>query len=247
MWLLGQEKLILGHNKTNYGTNMVIFWDRRSWYWVITRQNMGQHEVIFWDRRSWYWVISKWIIRHNKVLFWDRRSPLVVITRRILGLNKVTFGDRRSWFWVLKRWIMGHNYVTFGDGRRWYWVITRWIMGHNNVTFCNRRSWYRVITRWIMGQNEVTFLGYWKVMYIGRWSYGRVWDDNKVFQKIRIDLTTKTWQDNIWCPINIILLCTSNICYLFRQYILSSEIYFILISVICENEIKISMFVGVYF
>ncbi len=24
------------------------------------------------------------------------------------------------------------------------------------------------------------------------------------------DLTTGTWQDNIWCPINIILLCTSD-------------------------------------
>ena len=26
---LGQEKLILGHNVTNYGTNRVTFWDRR--------------------------------------------------------------------------------------------------------------------------------------------------------------------------------------------------------------------------
>jgi hypothetical protein len=26
---LGQEKLILGHNKTNYGTNRATFWDRR--------------------------------------------------------------------------------------------------------------------------------------------------------------------------------------------------------------------------
>jgi hypothetical protein len=27
---LGQEKLILGHNETNYGTNRVTFRDRRS-------------------------------------------------------------------------------------------------------------------------------------------------------------------------------------------------------------------------
>ena len=27
--LLEQEKLILSHNVTNYGTNRVIFWDRR--------------------------------------------------------------------------------------------------------------------------------------------------------------------------------------------------------------------------
>ncbi len=26
------------------------------------------------------------------------------------------------------------------------------------------------------------------------------------------NLTTGTWQDNIWCPINIILLCTSDAC-----------------------------------
>ena len=26
---LGQEKLILGYNLTNYGTNRVTFWDRR--------------------------------------------------------------------------------------------------------------------------------------------------------------------------------------------------------------------------
>ncbi len=29
-YFLGQEKLILGHNMTNYGTNKVIFGDRRS-------------------------------------------------------------------------------------------------------------------------------------------------------------------------------------------------------------------------
>jgi hypothetical protein len=26
---LGQEKLIMGHNETNHGTNRVMFWDRR--------------------------------------------------------------------------------------------------------------------------------------------------------------------------------------------------------------------------
>ena len=28
-FLLVQEKLILGHDATNYGTNRVMFWDRR--------------------------------------------------------------------------------------------------------------------------------------------------------------------------------------------------------------------------
>ena len=44
---LGQEKLILGRNETNYGTRQGDFWDRRSQYW-----GMGQSKVIFWHRRS---------------------------------------------------------------------------------------------------------------------------------------------------------------------------------------------------
>ncbi len=49
------------------------------------------------------------------------------------------------------------------------------------------------------------------LVYLGRWSYGRFWDDNNIFQKMKNDLTTGTWQDDIWCPINIILLCTSDV------------------------------------
>ena len=44
---LGQEKLILGQYMTNYGTNKVTFWDRRSWFWVIMRQIIGQNQVTF--------------------------------------------------------------------------------------------------------------------------------------------------------------------------------------------------------
>ncbi len=44
---LGQEKLILGHNETNYGTNRVTFWDRRSWFLVIIRQIMEKDKVTF--------------------------------------------------------------------------------------------------------------------------------------------------------------------------------------------------------
>jgi hypothetical protein len=38
------------------------------------------------------------------------------------------------------------------------------------------------------GSKQGHFLGYWKVIlvYIGRWSYGRFQDDNKVFQKIKM-------------------------------------------------------------
>ncbi len=140
-----RQKLILGHNEMNYGT---------------------EQGKIFWDRRSW----------------------LMVITRPILGLKKVFFWDRRSQFQVLTRWIMGHSNVTFCDRRSWYWVIIRWIMGLNDVTFWDRRSWYWVITRWIMGQNKVALGDTGKVIlvYIGRWSYGRFWDDDKVFPKMKM-------------------------------------------------------------
>ncbi len=101
----------------------------------------------------------------------------------------------------------------FWDRRSQFWIIIRLIMGHNNVTFWDRRSWYWDITRWIMGQNKVIFLGYWKVIlvHIRRWSHGTFQDDNKIFHKMKNDLTTRTWQDNIWCPINIILLCFSDV------------------------------------
>jgi hypothetical protein len=38
---LGQEKLILSHNKTNYGTIRVTFWDRRSWILSHNKKNYG--------------------------------------------------------------------------------------------------------------------------------------------------------------------------------------------------------------
>ncbi len=48
------------------------------------------------------------------------------------------------------------------------------------------------------------------LVYLGRWSYGRFKDDNNIYYRMKHDLTTGTWQGNIWCPIIIILLCTSN-------------------------------------
>jgi hypothetical protein len=43
-----------------------------------------------------------------------------------------------------------------------------------------------------------------------RWSYERFQDDNNIFHKMKNDLNTRTWQDVIWCHINIILFCTSD-------------------------------------
>ncbi len=44
---LGQDELILGHTETKYGTIRMTLWNRRSWYWVITRQIMEQDKVTF--------------------------------------------------------------------------------------------------------------------------------------------------------------------------------------------------------
>ncbi len=48
------------------------------------------------------------------------------------------------------------------------------------------------------------------LVYLERWSYERFQDDNNFFFKMKNDLTTGTWQDNIWCPIIIISFCTSD-------------------------------------
>ncbi len=49
------------------------------------------------------------------------------------------------------------------------------------------------------------------LVYLGRWSYGRFQDDNNIFFKMKNDLTTGTWQDDIWCPVIIISFCTSDV------------------------------------
>ncbi len=49
------------------------------------------------------------------------------------------------------------------------------------------------------------------LVYLGRWPYGRFKVDNNIFYKMKNDLTTGTWQNDIWCPIIIILLCTYDV------------------------------------
>ncbi len=55
---LGQEKLILGQNVTNYGTNRVTFWDKNM---ILShnKMNYGTKQGDFWDRRSRYYVITR--------------------------------------------------------------------------------------------------------------------------------------------------------------------------------------------
>ncbi len=113
--------------------------------------------------------------------------------RWFFGTGEVNFGSLQDELWDIRM-------CFYGTGEVDIWVITRWIIGHFDVTFWDRRSLYWDITRWIMGQNKVTF-----------GANGRC----NIFYKMKNDLTTGTWQDNIWCPIIIILLCTSDgVCYL---------------------------------
>ncbi len=134
--------------------------------------------------------------------------------RSLIGTGEVDSWSWQDEFWDWTRWFFGTGEVNFGSlwdelwditmcffgtGESDIWVIKRWIMGHNNVTFWDRRSWYWDIRRWIMGQNKIT---YWD---------NRKWEDNNIFYKMKNDLTAGTWQDDIWCPIIIILFCTSDV------------------------------------
>ncbi len=49
------------------------------------------------------------------------------------------------------------------------------------------------------GTKQGHFLGYWKMklVYLGRRSYGRFYDDNNIFYKMTNDLITGTWKDDI--------------------------------------------------
>ena len=49
------------------------------------------------------------------------------------------------------------------------------------------------------GTKQGHFLGKWKMIlvYLERCSYGRFKDDNNIFYKMKNDLTTGTWQDDI--------------------------------------------------
>ncbi len=47
---LGQEKLILGHNETNYGTN--DFLGQEKLIMSHNKTNYGTRQADFWDRRS---------------------------------------------------------------------------------------------------------------------------------------------------------------------------------------------------
>jgi hypothetical protein len=50
---LGQEKSILGHYETNYGTKQVDFWGQEKLKLGHNKANYGgQNKMTIWDRRS---------------------------------------------------------------------------------------------------------------------------------------------------------------------------------------------------
>ncbi len=51
---LGQEKLILGHNEVNYRTEQGNFLGQEKLTYIYNETN-----VIFWDRRSQFWVLTR--------------------------------------------------------------------------------------------------------------------------------------------------------------------------------------------
>jgi hypothetical protein len=79
-------------------------------------------------------------------------------------------------------WLFGTREVDIGTSWDELWEKTRSLFG---ILKCDISTFRKVII--------------WKI------------SDNSIFHKMKNDLTTGTWQDNIWCPINIILLCTSDV------------------------------------
>jgi hypothetical protein len=51
---LGQEKLTLGHNKMNHGTEQVDFLGQEKLNYGQNYMNFGLNMVTFWDRRIQY-------------------------------------------------------------------------------------------------------------------------------------------------------------------------------------------------
>jgi hypothetical protein len=88
---LGQEKLILGHNETNYGTNRVPFWDRRSWYWVITRRFMEQDKQLLGQ--------EKLILSHKEMKYGTEQGHFLGQEKLTNGHNKKNCGTERCDFW----------------------------------------------------------------------------------------------------------------------------------------------------
>ncbi len=136
-------------------------------------------------------------------------KPILDWTRWLFGTGEFDiksyqhkFGDRMRWFFLGQhKLILNHDQTNYGTQRCDVLGQEKLILGRNKMNY---------------GTKQGHFLGYLKVILVNirRWSHGRFQDDDNIFHKMKNDLTTRTWQDNIWCPINIILFCTSDVTYI---------------------------------
>jgi hypothetical protein len=153
MWLLGEEKSILGHMMTNFGTEKSDFWDRRSWSWIMMRRVMGQTMWFFgtgevnigslweelWDKMSWLFGTGEVEIGTYDTLGQEKL---------ILDHIKIYFRTIRGVFWGQERLILSHNELNYGTWlcdflgqEKLIMVIIGWIVGPNKVTFWDTERW----------------------------------------------------------------------------------------------------------
>jgi hypothetical protein len=78
---LGQEKLILSHNMTNYETKQGDFWDRRGRYYV--KYGTEQGHFIRQEKLTY---------GHYKTKFGTKRGDFLGQEKSILGLFKMNYG-----------------------------------------------------------------------------------------------------------------------------------------------------------
>ncbi len=78
MWLLGQEKSILGNNKINFGTEKRDFMWQEKFILGHNEASYGANNVNLYNRRSEYWVIMRqimdgmsWLFGSGEVEIWS--------------------------------------------------------------------------------------------------------------------------------------------------------------------------------
>ncbi len=159
---------------------------------------LGHYEMNCGTTRVDFLGQEKLKLGHNKANY-GTKQDILGQEKLILGHIKMNFGTKWGVFLGQEKSILSHNKTNY-----WTWWCdflgqAKLILGHKKM---NSRT------------KQGHFLGYWNVIlvHIRRWSCGRFWDDNNISHKMKNDLTTGTWQDDIWCPINIILFCTSDVC-----------------------------------
>jgi hypothetical protein len=79
---------------------------------------------------------------------------------------------------------LNHNQTNYRTYQCDFLGKEKLILGHHKMNY---------------GTKQGHFFGFWKVIlvHIRRLSHGTFQDDNNIFHKIKNDLTTGTWQDDI--------------------------------------------------